>query len=121
MLLIDNCLLERQGGGGGAMERWAEREERKESARRGNVYKREEWMGEVGDGGKEGDRTREEGAWTGFRRYSEIEKELLLSTPFCLCVRYCPQFFASHVGLYESSHSPYCLTPVYTSIRHHYA
>lgn len=36
------------------MERWAEQEERKESARRGNVYKREEWMGEVGDGAKRG-------------------------------------------------------------------
>lgn len=57
MLLIDNCLLERQGGV--AMERWAEREERKESARRGNVYKSEEWIGEVGDGGKEEDRARE--------------------------------------------------------------
>lgn len=61
MLLIDNCLLERQGGEGrGAMERWAEQEERKESVRRGNVHKREEWMGEVGNGGKEGAVTRRE-------------------------------------------------------------
>lgn len=43
------------------MERWAEQEERKESVRRGNVHKREEWMGEVGDGGKEGAVTR--GEW----------------------------------------------------------
>lgn len=54
------------------MGRWAEREERKESARRGNVYKREEWMGEVGDGGKEGDITREEG----FGRVSEDTQRL---------------------------------------------
>lgn len=50
--MIDNCLLERQGGV--AMKRWAEGEERKESVRRGNVYKREKWMGEVGDGGNGG-------------------------------------------------------------------
>lgn len=54
------------------MERWAEQEERKESARRGNVYKREEWMGEVGDGGKEGDITIEEG----FGQVSEDSQRL---------------------------------------------
>lgn len=49
------------GKGRGAMEWWAEQEERKESVRRGNARKREEWMGEVGDGGKEGAVTRGEG------------------------------------------------------------
>lgn len=98
MLLIDNCLLERQGRGRGGVARWAEREKRRESERRGDVYRREERVGEVGDGGKEGDITREEGFGGGFRRWSEIEKELLLSTPFA--------FITVHTC---SPHIPDCL------------
>lgn len=68
-----------------------------QSERRGYVYKREERVGEVGDGGKEGDITREEGFGGGFRRWSEIEKELLLSTPAFITVQMC------------SPHIPDCL------------
>lgn len=58
MLLIDNCLLERQGVGVGVgVERWAERQERKESVKKREglmVCTREGWRGEVGDRGKRG-------------------------------------------------------------------
>lgn len=118
--LIDNCLLERQGG----LERWAEAEERKERVkeRRGGV-----WGGGMeGRGGWQGPKggRRREGGW-GFRKMvrvfffspSEIEDGIAAINSSLSPLPLPSPLFPSHLGLLIlPSHFRQRLTPLHTSV-----
>lgn len=130
--LIDNCLVERQGEGGWGVgwcvEGWAEAEERKKRMKEeGSCLRgrdgRKRWVTE----GKGGPKKR--GRFGGFRKMvrvfsfpSEIENGIAATNSSLSSLPLPSPLFPSHLGLLIlPSDFRQRLTPLHTSVSHHYA
>lgn len=83
------------------------------------MHKREEWMGEVGDGGKEGAVTRGEGLGRVSEDGQRLKKNYCYQLGSVFAFITVHRFPSPRSEYCTSPHFAWCLVPVYTSVGHH--